>query len=89
MPTTQSFYPTKIRMGSGALGASQAVLVVKNLPANAGDVRDTGLIRGSGSSPEGRHGNPLQYPYPENPCGQRSLVGCSPQHRTESDMTEC
>ena len=42
-------------------------LVVKNLPANAGDIRDTGLILGSGRSPEGRHGNPLQYSCLENP----------------------
>ena len=33
--------------------------VVKNLPANAGDVRDMGLIPGSGRSPGGQHGNPL------------------------------
>jgi len=36
-------------------------LVVKNLPANAGDLRDSGLIPGSGRSPGGRHGNPLYY----------------------------
>ena len=36
-------------------------LVVKNLPANAGDVRDSGVIPGLGRSPRGRHGNPLQY----------------------------
>ena len=35
------------------------VLVVKNLPANAGDVRDTGLIPGLGRSLGGGHGNPL------------------------------
>ena len=40
---------------------SQVALVVKNLPANAGDVRDVGSIPGSGRSPEGGHGNPLQY----------------------------
>ena len=40
--------------------ASQAVSVVKNLPANAEDVRDAGLIPGSGKSPGGGHGNPLQ-----------------------------
>src|SRR5574337_1315653 len=34
--------------------------VVKNLPANAGDIRDMGSIPGSGRSPGGRHGNPLQ-----------------------------
>ena len=43
------------------------VLVVKNLPANAGDVRDTGLIPESGRSPGGGHGNPLQYSCLENP----------------------
>ena len=47
--------------------ASQVVLVVKSLPANAGDVRDKGLIPGSGSSPGGEHGNPLQYSCLENP----------------------
>ena len=31
--------------------------MVKNLPVNAGDIRDTGLIPGSGRSPGGRHGN--------------------------------
>ena len=35
--------------------------MVKNLPANAGDMRDVGLIPGSGRSPGGGHGNPLQY----------------------------
>ena len=40
---------------------------VKNLPANAGDGRDTGLIPGSGRSPGGGHGNPLQYSSLENP----------------------
>ena len=42
-------------------------LVVKNLPANAGDVRDVGSTPGSGRSPGGRHGNPLQYSYLEIP----------------------
>ena len=37
------------------------VLMVKNPPANAGDIRDAGLIPGSGRSPGGGHGNPLQY----------------------------
>ena len=36
-------------------------LVVKNPPANAGDVRDAGSIPGSGRSPGGGHGSPLQY----------------------------
>ena len=48
---------------------SQVALVVKNLPANAGDIRDMGLIPGSGRSPGGGHGNPLQYSCLENPHG--------------------
>jgi len=47
--------------------ASQMVKVVKNLPANAGDIRDLGSIPGSGRSPGGGHGNPLQYPCLESP----------------------
>ena len=43
------------------------VLVVKNLPANAGDLRDMGSIPGLGRSPGKGHGNPLQYSCLENP----------------------
>ena len=43
------------------------VLGVKNLPANAGDVRDVGSIPRLGKSPGGENGNPLQYPCLENP----------------------
>ena len=43
------------------------VLEVKNLPANAGDVRDAGSIPGWGRSPGGGHGNPLQDSCLENP----------------------
>ena len=49
--------------------------MVKNLPASAGDVRDVGLIPGSGISPGEEIGNPLQYSCPENPQGQSSLAG--------------
>mgnify|MGYP007134212888 CR=1 FL=1 len=42
-------------------------LLVKNLPANAGDEGDVRLIPGSGRSPGGGHGNPLQYFHLENP----------------------
>ena len=45
----------------------QAVLVVRKPPANAGDVRDVGLIPGSGRCPGGGHGNPLQSSCLENP----------------------
>ena len=43
------------------------VLVVKNSPAKARDIRDVGLIPGSGRSSGGGHGNPLQYSCLENP----------------------
>ena len=46
---------------------SQMSLVIKNLPAKAGDVRDVDLVPGLGRSPGGGHGNPLQNPCPENP----------------------
>ena len=38
----------------------------KKMPANSGDIRDVGLIPGSGRSPGGGHGNPLQYSCLEN-----------------------
>ena len=47
--------------------ASQVALIVENLPANAGDIKDAGSISGSGKSPGGGHGNPLQYSCLENP----------------------
>ena len=62
--------------------------VVKNLPANAGDLGDMGSIPGLGRSPGGGHGDPLQYSCLEIPHGQRSLVGYSPWGHKESDMTE-
>ena len=51
----------------GLSEAFQAVLVVKNPPANARDVGDVGSIHGLGRSPGGGHGNPLQYSCLENP----------------------
>ena len=44
--------------------------MVKNLPSNAGEVRDTGSIPGLGRSSGGGHGNPLQYSCLENPHRQ-------------------
>ena len=41
--------------------------MVKNPPANAGDIRDVCSVPGSGKSPEGENGNPVQYLYLENP----------------------
>ena len=46
--------------------SSQVALVVKNLSANAGDIRDAGSIPGSGRSSGGGHGNPLKYSCLEN-----------------------
>ena len=48
-------------------GAFQVALVVKNPPANAGDLRDSSWIPGLGIFPGEGHGNPLQYPCLENP----------------------
>ena len=62
--------------------------MVKNLPANAGDLKDIGSIPGLRRSPGGEHGNPLQYSCLKNPHGQRSLAGYSPWGHKESDMTE-
>ena len=62
----------------------QVVLVVKNPPANGGDMRDVGSVSGFGRSPGGGHGNPLQYSSLENPHGQRSLASYGV---AESDMT--
>ena len=52
--------------------------MVKNLPANAGDLRDMGLILGSGRSPGGGHGNPLsilagRIPWTEEPRGLQPI----------------
>ena len=63
--------------------ASQVVLVVKNSPANAGDIRNAGSIPGSGG-----HGNPFQYACLENPCGRKSLEGYSPWGSKELDTTK-
>ena len=53
-------------------GASRVVLVVKNHPANAGDIRDVGPIPGLGRFPGRGNGNPLQYICLENPMDRRA-----------------
>ena len=50
--------------------ASQVALVVKNPPANAGDIRNAHSFPGSGRSPEGGYSNLLQYSSLENPMDQ-------------------
>ena len=67
--------------------ASQVVLVVKNSPTNARDVRDTVLIPGSGRFPGGGHDNPLQYSCLENAMG-RGAWWATVHRVTESDTTE-
>ena len=52
--------------------ASQVTLVVKNLPASAGNVRDASSILGLGRCLGGGHGHPLQYSYLENPMDRRA-----------------
>ena len=69
-------------------GAFQVALIVKNLPANAREVRDLGLIPGSGRCPGEGNGNPFQCSCLENPMDQRSLADYRPQGRKELDMTE-
>ena len=61
--------------------------VIKNLPANAGDIRDAGSFSRCGRSPEGGPGNPLQYSCLENPRTE-GPGGLPSMGRTESDMTE-
>ena len=47
-------------------------LVVKNPPANAGDLRDAGSVPGSGIASGGEHGSPLQYSCLENPMDREA-----------------
>ena len=63
------------------------VLQVKNLLANAGDIRDLGSIPGSGRSLGEGHGNLLQYSYLENPV-DRGAWQATVRRVTELDMTE-
>ena len=68
--------------------ASQVALVGKNPPVNAGEARDAGSIPGLGSSPGEGHGNPLQWFWPGESRGQKSLVGYSLCGHQVSGMTE-
>ena len=75
-------------MHPNCISAVQVGLVVRRNPlASAADVRDTGLIPGSGRAPGGGNGNTLQYSYLGNPMDrgawQATVHGCK-----ESDTTE-
>ena len=69
-------------------GASQVALVIKNPPANAGDIRDPVFISALGRFPGEGHGNSLQYSCLELSHGQRSLAGYSPWGCKELHKTE-
>ena len=59
--------------------------MVKNLPANAGDTGDLGLIPGSGRPPGGRNGNPLQYFWLGNPMDRGAW--CVTVHGVAKSLT--
>ena len=63
-------------------------LVVKNPPANAGDIGNAGSIPGLGRSPGGGHGNPLQYSCLENAMDRGAWWAAVPGVSKESDTTE-
>jgi len=62
-------------------------VMIKNPPANKGDVRDMGSMPGSGRSPGGGHGNPLQYSLLENSVDRGTWQG-TVYSVAESDRTE-
>ena len=68
--------------------ATQVVLTAKNLPANEEDVRDVSLIPGSGKSPGGGYGNPLQYSCLENPMDRGAWWTTVHRVAKQSDITE-
>ena len=57
--------------------ASQVVPIIKNLPANSGDIIDVGWILSLGRCPGEGHGNPLHSSCLENPHGQQRWAGYS------------
>ena len=65
---------------------TQLMLVIKNLAASAGDIRNVGPIPGSGRSPGGGHGNPFQYFCLENPMDRGTWWATV--HRVTKSHTE-
>ena len=66
--------------------------MVKNLPANAGDIRDVFYVPGSGRSPEERNGNPLQYSCLGNPMDRgawKATVHGVAKSQTQLDPIDC
>ena len=70
-----------------SIRASQVALLVKNLPANAGEPRDAGSTPRWGRSPGGGNGNPLQYSCLENPM-DREAWQVAPWGHKEADTTK-
>ena len=62
--------------------------MVKNPSVNGGDVRDAGSTPGSGRSPRGEYGNPLQYSYLKNPIDRGAWWASVHRVSKESDTTE-
>ena len=69
-----------------SIPASQVVLVVKNLSANAEDIRNMGLIPGLGRSPGEGSGNPFQYSFLENPMDRETWKATV--HRVAKSQTQ-
>ena len=78
---------TSINLIYNTVGASQVGVVVKNLPANAGDVKDASLIPRSGRSSWKKEWQPTLVFLPGESHEQRILVGYSPYVHRESDAT--
>ena len=84
-PDCSSSLPNSLSLSKQA---SYVALVVKNPPASAGDVRDMGLISGSGRSPGGEHGKPLQYSCLENPMDRKAgRLQCTGSQRGRRDWS--
>ena len=66
--------------------ASQVALVVKNMPASAGAIREVGLIPGSGRSPGVGNGSPLQYSCLEDPMDRGAWLATV--HRVAKSLTQ-
>ena len=85
---TTSSDSCKLEKDVPSLGASQVVLMVKNPPASAEDIRNVGSISGLGRFPWRRAWQPTPVFLPGESHGQRSLAGYSPWGRKELDTTE-